>query len=239
MQSKNYLRNHCTYLENASTTIDNTHYYGSPCTPTYHECWAFMKDRDIIHSQWDLIPNETDVLITHGPPLGRGDYAISGVRAGCLNLLTQIQHRIQPRLHVFGHIHEGSGCTYDGRTLYVNASCCTFNYRPENACIVVDLPHDASLPAMVVVPNCTLDGIEILDWIKANGYDNIYPYFKNRKPLLEGGDLVCDDLKLDDLASKLKMHTHNFLLQEKKRKWRKLKEELNKAMMHLRCESYV
>ena len=207
LRSKKYLQERCTYLEDESTTYnDNVSIYGSPWTPTYFNCWAFMKDRDIIHSQWDLIPNEVDVLVTHGPPLGRGDFTRSQVRAGCVNLLEQVQNRIQPRLHVFGHIHEGSGSTFDGETLFVNASNCTIKYSPENPCVVVDLPHDKNLPARIVVPKCTLTGQEVLDWLKYHGYDNIYPYFENRKPRLFNGDeLVCDDITVDDLAGKLKV----------------------------------
>ena len=209
LRSKKYLQERCTYLEDESTTYkynDHVSIYGSPWTPTYFNYWAFMKDRDIIHSQWDLIPNEADVLVTHGPPLGRGDFTRSQVRAGCVNLLEQVQNRIQPRLHVFGHIHEGSGSTFDGETLFVNASNCTIKYSPENPCVVVDLPHDKNLPARIVVPKCALTGEEVLDWLKCHGYENIYPYFENRKPrLLNGDELVCDDITVDDLAGKLKV----------------------------------
>ncbi|KAK9399488.1 MPPED1: Metallophosphoesterase domain-containing protein 1 [Crotalus adamanteus] len=61
-------------------------------------------------------------------------------RVGCVELLNTIQRRIQPRLHVFGHIHEGYGVMADGTTTYVNASVCTMNYQPLNPPIVIDLP---------------------------------------------------------------------------------------------------
>ena len=46
---------------------------------------------------------------------------------------------LAPRVHVFGHIHEGYGQVRERDTLYVNASCCDRRYRPVNAPIVVDL----------------------------------------------------------------------------------------------------
>lgn len=51
---------------------------------------------------------DLDLLITHTPPLGHGDLCCSGVRAGCVELLSTVQKRVKPKYHVFGHIHEGN-----------------------------------------------------------------------------------------------------------------------------------
>ena len=51
-----------------------------------------------------------DVLVTHGPPIGHGDECEGGHRAGCVDLLAEVQNRIKPKYHVFGHVHEGSVC---------------------------------------------------------------------------------------------------------------------------------
>ena len=90
--------------------------------------------------KWDLIPDDTDVLITHGPPVGHGDLCFDQQRAGCVELLNTIQHRVHPKVHLFGHIHEGYGLTADGHTTYINACTCTLRYRPTNPAIVFDLP---------------------------------------------------------------------------------------------------
>ena len=55
-------------------------------------------------------------------------------------MLEELQSRVRPRYHVFGHIHEGHGATTDGATTYLNASCCTLSYRPDNPPLVFDLP---------------------------------------------------------------------------------------------------
>lgn len=55
-----------------------------------------------------MIPVDTDILVTHTPPVGHGDLCCSGVRAGCVELLTTVQNRVKPKYHVFGHIHEGN-----------------------------------------------------------------------------------------------------------------------------------
>ena len=115
--------------------------YGSPWQPEFCE-WAFNLNRGAsCREKWDLIPASTDVLLTHGPPLGRGDECKPrGNRAGCADLLEVVQSRVKPKVHVFGHIHEGFGTSSDGVTDFVNASTCTWHYKPTNSPVVFDIP---------------------------------------------------------------------------------------------------
>lgn len=70
--------------------------------------WAFNARRgEECLAKWNLIPNDTDILITHGPPVGYGDKMYSDKNVGCVELLTTIQNRVKPKYHIFGHIHEG------------------------------------------------------------------------------------------------------------------------------------
>lgn len=126
--------------------------YGAPWQPEFCD-WAFnLKRGKECQDKWDIIPHNTDILITHGPPLGYGDRTATGFQCGCEDLLHTIQSRDQPpRLHIFGHIHEARGTWYDGRTLYVNACTCTFFYHATNKPIVVFLPFDRSRPASIVI----------------------------------------------------------------------------------------
>ena len=129
----------------AGTSVDGIKVWGSPWQPEFCE-WAFNLPRgQPLRAKWRLIPDDTDVLLTHGPPLGHGDQCAGGHRAGCVDLLHEIQSRVRPAVHAFGHIHEGAGVTSDGATLYVNASTCNLRYRPVNPAVVVDvLPPDAA-----------------------------------------------------------------------------------------------
>lgn len=77
--------------------------------------------------KWNLTPANIDVLISHTPPLGHGDLCCTNVRAGCVELLASVQQRVQPKYHVFGHVHEGHGITSDGKIILINASTCDIN----------------------------------------------------------------------------------------------------------------
>jgi predicted phosphohydrolase len=126
------------YLEDEETTVDGLRIWGSPWQPWFFD-WAFNLERGpAIAAKWALIPEGIDVLVTHGPPLGVLDRTSHGDDVGCADLLAAV-HRVRPRLHVFGHIHEGYGTLERGGTRFVNASNCTERYRPVQPPIVVDL----------------------------------------------------------------------------------------------------
>lgn len=220
--------------------------YGSPWSPTFGYSWAFNQDRDVIQKKWDLIPKDRDVdiLITHGPPLGRGDLCRTDNRAGCLELLRTVQNDIKPRIHVFGHIHEDGGVSFDGQTLFVNASSVNLKYRPNQPCIVLDLPHDKTLPAQIVKPQSNLDGEEVIQWLKNKvekqklqsdtkslmKYEELIPFFENMAPLLTGKDLVKDGIDCSELGCELQMH--------REKNWLGLVRQLESVVLQLRVESY-
>ncbi|KIW19753.1 hypothetical protein PV08_00327 [Exophiala spinifera] len=79
--------------------------YASPYTPALG-AWGFQYHPDK-GRQFD-IQEETDIVITHGPPKGIMDFTHGRERAGCPNLFTAVAHA-RPLIHCFGHIHEGWG----------------------------------------------------------------------------------------------------------------------------------
>jgi hypothetical protein len=153
------------YLEDAGVVVDipskrstgqsyQLKIYGSPWQPEFHR-WAFNAQRgEEILLIWKQIPSNIDILVTHGPPYGYGDRCIDGFRAGCQDLSTEIDRRIHPRLHVFGHIHEDVGVWMprddDGdsapkhRTTYVNACTCDLRYQANHKPIIIRYPIDPS-----------------------------------------------------------------------------------------------
>jgi Icc-related predicted phosphoesterase len=112
--------------------------WGSPWQPEFHN-WAFNLPRgERIKEKWDMIPMNTDILITHGPPMGKLDYVpYDNVNVGCEELLIRIQE-VKPKIHVFGHIHEGYGYVFDGNTHYINAAVLNGRYEFRNKPLTID-----------------------------------------------------------------------------------------------------
>lgn len=103
------------YLKDSSITLEGFKFYGAPWQPRFHD-WAFNVDRGpLIAAKWALIPDDTDILITHGPPLYIGDPSREGLSVGCFDLLQRIDQLPSLKLHVCGHLHEGNG-TYKRST---------------------------------------------------------------------------------------------------------------------------
>lgn len=134
---RQYLTN-CTYLEDSGIELYGLKFWGTPYQPEFHR-WAFnLKRGQEILDKWNLIPADTDILITHTPPIGFNDLCHNGVRAGCVELLSTIQKRVKPMYNIFGHIHESYGVSSDGKVVYINASTCNIEYLPNNPPIVFD-----------------------------------------------------------------------------------------------------
>lgn len=137
---------HLNFLLDSAIEIDGLKFWGSPWTPAYGDGWAFNLGRGPeIGERWAKIPSDTDVLITHGPPHGildecPSDGSVSGMEnAGCEELLREVCNRVRPKVHLFGHIHEGSGEIEQHGIKFVNASICDGDYRPVNPVRVVEI----------------------------------------------------------------------------------------------------
>lgn len=125
-----------TYLEDSGVEIDGVRFWGSPWQPEFCNWWFNLPRGPALAEKWAKIPGDTDVLITHGPPHGILDACPTS--QGCQDLLSAVR-RVAPSVHVFGHIHEGSGVVEIGPTRFVNASVLDGRYRPVNPARVVDL----------------------------------------------------------------------------------------------------
>jgi Icc-related predicted phosphoesterase len=108
--------------------------YGSPWQPEFCN-WAFNLPRngEEMKARWDAIPDNTDILVTHGPPFGYLDIpGGQSIRVGC----EMLRHRvdtIRPKIHVFGHIHGSWGHYFNGHTHFFNASVLDERYSYAHA----------------------------------------------------------------------------------------------------------
>ena len=126
------------YLCNSGVEIENIKIWGSPLTPNFFNL-AFNSDRgESISKHWELIPSDTDILITHGPVLGKLDKTKRGENVGCENLLNTID-KINPKVHICGHIHEAYGQINTSTTNFINASVLDEKYKLKNSPITFDM----------------------------------------------------------------------------------------------------
>jgi Icc-related predicted phosphoesterase len=145
INSENLSQSDCVYLEDDEFVIEDPEFsrpikfYGSPWQPEFFD-WAFNLKRggDELLEKWNKIPDDTDVLITHGPPFGYLDITPQNSRVGCELLEFRVK-QFNPLFHAFGHIHHSYGIIERDGTFFVNGSICDERYRPKNKPIAVDL----------------------------------------------------------------------------------------------------
>ena len=132
------------YIQDETIQVNNddkmVNIYGSPWQPEFYN-WAFNlpKNGTEIAAKWAAIPDNTEILITHGPAFGVLD-TVSGKmwdNLGC-QLLTNKIKTIKPKIHVCGHIHSGYGYYFDGDTHFINASVLNEEYQYANKPITID-----------------------------------------------------------------------------------------------------
>jgi len=138
LELKNILPDKVIYLNDSGVEIEGKKIWGSPIQPWFHD-WAFNRQRgQEIKKHWNLIPIDTDILITHGPPLDILDSTIYGSNVGCQDLLDKVKH-VKPDIHVFGHIHEAYGTKELNGTNFINASVLDVKYNQTNDPIILNL----------------------------------------------------------------------------------------------------
>ena len=126
-----------TYLEDSGTEFRGLKIWGSPWQPRFYD-WAFNLDEPELRQKWSLIPEDTDILVLHGPPMGFGDTNDCHQRIGSPGLTARILE-VQPKLVVCGHNHRGYGQYAYSGGIVVNCALMNDSYRPTNQPVVIDL----------------------------------------------------------------------------------------------------
>jgi Icc-related predicted phosphoesterase len=137
-----------TYLEDSGCEFEGVKIWGTPWIPPIGK-WAFsLPNSKFAKEIFGKIPEDTDILISHAPPFGVLDevshkgYEVdqkTGKRVVIIDResmgskeLRQRVMEVRPKLHVFGHVHEGNGqCQIDG-ILFANVAIMTKEHKPEN-----------------------------------------------------------------------------------------------------------
>jgi len=128
-----------TYLNDSGVEIEGLKIWGSPVQPWFYS-WAFNRKGTDICPHWDMIPLDTDILITHGPAKGYLDLTLHGDVTGCPYLLEKISELTNLKLFVHGHIHEAYGrVDFPDGGVFLNASVLNARY------VMSNLPHEIEI----------------------------------------------------------------------------------------------
>ena len=110
------------YLQDTFVEIEGTKIYGSPWTVTYLD-WHFMDSDVNLAKKWEKIPDDINILITHGPEYGVLDFA-NTQHIGSVTLGDRLDQLKDLKFHLFGHVHVGFGMKgqYDDGYISINAA---------------------------------------------------------------------------------------------------------------------
>lgn len=95
------------YLEDYGVEVFGIKFWGTPWVPNL-AYWAFCANDAGLRARAALIPNDIDVLVTHGPPYGVLDHVRGAGPVGDVSIAEAVE-RIQPKAVICGHIHEQHG----------------------------------------------------------------------------------------------------------------------------------
>lgn len=136
---REFMPDNVHYLEDEYIEIDGKSFYGTPWTPNL-PMWAFPAETEKAEKIFAKIPNDLDVLISHGPPRGYGD-KVSRSHVGSEPLLHAIEEK-KPKIVVCGHIHEGYGYYPFFEDPKVDIYCVSYldrNYQPANKPVEIEI----------------------------------------------------------------------------------------------------
>lgn len=145
------------FVEHELVEIEGVKIFCSAWTPWFHN-WAYNAHRSLdsaqrhqqpyIDDKWKDIPQDTNIVVTHGPVHGILDlvYQVDGVtpreRVGCDLLGQRIQQLPDCKIHICGHIHSSHGYKYFNGRHYYNASVCGETYAVDYPVTEIEYEKD-------------------------------------------------------------------------------------------------
>ena len=138
-------------LIDAETVFNGLIIYATPWTLKFAGqnplCCAYTcLTESQLEERYSYIPQDTDILISHSPPMGVNSATLAETEGGSASLLNATTKLPHLKLHVFGHIHEARGISMrhnaESPHLCVNAAHVDRNYHPyRQPPITVTLHH--------------------------------------------------------------------------------------------------
>lgn len=119
-------------LIHESVEIEGIKIFGSPYTPNFGR-WAFMRSETELHRLYEQIPDDTNIILSHGPAYCILDKVPDGKHVGSKPLLYRINELKQLKYHICGHIHCSYGKEVVNGVTFVNAAIVGEDYKVTNA----------------------------------------------------------------------------------------------------------
>ena len=134
------------YLCDSGTEYQGLKIWGTPWTQWFQgvnpDCTGFMLRSEFqLKDKFDLIPEDTDILVTHGPCYQRLDKTLYGDHAGSRALRDRVDHLGGKKLryHFHGHIHEAHGEHEEGGLKTYNVARMDRSYIPKNKILNIEI----------------------------------------------------------------------------------------------------
>lgn len=111
-------------LSNSGVEIDGVKFYGVP---------MFLEDciTERQSHNYEKIPGDTDILITHSPAYGILDYD-DGINYGSEEILMKLSD-LHLKAHLFGHIHAQHGILEQNDVIFSNGAIMNADYTVPNS----------------------------------------------------------------------------------------------------------
>lgn len=135
-----------TYLQDSGTVVDGFKIWGTPWSRWFEgvnpDCTAFMlKSEFELQDRFNLIPEDTDILVSHSPCYCRLDKTLYGDEAGSRALRDRVDYLRTKKLryHFHGHIHEAYGAHEEEGLKTFNVARMDRSYTPRNKILNIEI----------------------------------------------------------------------------------------------------
>jgi Icc-related predicted phosphoesterase len=135
-----------SYLCDSGTEFEGLKIWGTPWTLYFDgvnpDCSGFMhRSEAFLKEKFDMIPENTDILISHGPCFKRLDETLWKKNAGSIALRDRVDYLRGKKLryHFHGHIHEAYGMHEEGGLKTYNVARMTRAYYPGNKIVNLEI----------------------------------------------------------------------------------------------------
>lgn len=130
-----------SFIVDQAHTINGVKFWFSPWSNMFGS-WAYMVDEAGLAARYAEIPEDTEVIVSHGPPKHYGDRILwDGViqNVGSVSLAERAAQLPLLRYIITGHIHEAHGHYLMGAVRVLNVSHVDEMYRPKHAPTIIEL----------------------------------------------------------------------------------------------------